>query len=74
MTRRSPRTVWGVLIGAPLAVELAALAVGRPDWTLSPQLRWVLRTHTPHGAALSSLLIGAGAGALAYHLRTTPTT
>lgn len=70
----APRKVWGVLIGAPLAVEFVALAAGRPDWTLSPQLRWALRTHTPHGAAISSLLIGAGAGALAYHLRTIPNT
>lgn len=68
------RKAWALLIGAPLAVELVALAVSRPDWTLSPQLRWALRTHTPHGAALSSLLIGAGAGVLAHHLRTTPTT
>jgi len=70
----APRKVWGVLVGAPLVVEFVALAAGRPDWTLSPQLRWALRTHTPQGAALSSLLIGAGAGVLAHHLRTIPTT
>lgn len=66
------RKVWAVLIGVPVAVEFTALATGHTEWTLSPQLRWALRTHTPRGALASTVFIGAGSAWLAHHLRTTP--
>ena len=62
------RKAWAVLVGTPTVVEVVALATGHPEWTLSPQLRWALRTHTPRGAMVSALAIGAGASWLAYHL------
>jgi hypothetical protein len=67
-----PRAVWAALVGAPVAVELWAIATDRPDWMLSPHARSVLRPETPLGQAATTLLIGAGSAWLAHHLLTVP--
>ena len=69
---RRQRTTWAALIGAPLAVELAAVLTGRTDWTLSPTLRWALRCETPGGQAFTIAAVGSSAAWLAHHLITIP--
>lgn len=69
---RRQRLTWASLVGAPVAVELWAVATGRTHWTLSPQLRWALRCNTPAGRALTTTLVGAGSAWLAHHLLTVP--
>ncbi len=69
---RRPRLVWAALLGTSLTVELAAVLADRPDWTLSPQLRWALRSHTTAGRATTTVLVGAGSAWLAHHLITIP--
>ena len=69
---RKQRVTWAFLVGTPVAVELAALAAKRPDWTLSPQLRWALHAHTAPGRAFTTVLVGAGSAWLAHHLITIP--
>lgn len=68
------RLTWAALVGAPVGVELWAVATGRTAWTLSPQLRWALRCHTRPGAAATTVLVGAGSAWLAHHLRELPPT
>lgn len=66
------RLSWSVLVGTPVAVELWAVSTGRTNWTLSPQLRWALRTDTAAGQIATTVLVGAGSAWLAHHLRTLP--
>lgn len=67
---RRQRITWAALLGTPIAVELWAVATDRTPWTLSPQLRWVLRCDTKAGQAATTLLVGAGSAWLAHHLLT----
>lgn len=71
---RRQRVTWAVLIGTPTALELWAVTTGRTPWTLSPTLRWALRSHTRPGAAATTVLVGAGSAWLAHHLRELPPT
>lgn len=66
------RVFWGTGVGTLAAAELAALLTNHPEWTLSPQLRWALRSHTPAGRAATTVLVGAGSAWLAHHLITVP--
>lgn len=69
---RRQRATWGLLVGAPVALELWAVITDRTAWTLSPQLRWALRCDTRHGRAATTILVGAGSAWLANHLLTIP--
>lgn len=71
---RRQRVTWAVLLGTPTALELWAVVTNRTPWTLSPTLRWAMRTDTRAGAAATTVLVGAGSAWLAHHLRELPPT
>lgn len=72
MRRHPQRIAWAALLGTPTALELWAVATGRTHWTLSPQLRWAMRSDTAPGRAATTVVIGAGSAWLAHHLLTVP--